>query len=83
MYVSRQELGDAYDENAMKRQLAIIAPVLIAVSLVTAGSAKAGTPQADIALLAGILDPPNSKPLGARAIPNGGQQGELHHLGRS
>jgi hypothetical protein len=43
MYVSRQELGDAYDENAMKRQLAIIAPVLIAVSLVTAGSAKAGT----------------------------------------
>jgi hypothetical protein len=74
MYVSRQELGDAYDENAMKRQLAIIAPVLIAVSLVTAGSAKAGTPQADIALLAGIPDPPNSKPLGARAIPNGGQQ---------
>jgi hypothetical protein len=58
----------------LKRQLGILAAFLIAVSSVIPCAAKAGSPQADIALLAGIPDPPNSKPLGARAIPNGGQQ---------
>jgi hypothetical protein len=38
------------------------------------GFADAELPQADIALLAGIPNPPNSKALGAGAISNGGQR---------
>jgi hypothetical protein len=58
----------------MKRLLALLAPCLMAITLVMPGFANAASPQADIALLAGIPNPPNSKPLGAGAISNGGQR---------
>jgi hypothetical protein len=44
------------------------------VTLVMSRFANAELPQADIALLAGIPNPPNSKALGAGAISNGGQR---------
>jgi hypothetical protein len=58
----------------MKRLLALLATCLMGVTLVMPGFAHAASPQADIALLAGIPNPPNSKPLGAGAISNGGQR---------
>jgi hypothetical protein len=58
----------------MKRLLALLATCLMGVTLVMPGFANAASPQADIALLAGIPNPPNSKPLGAGAISNGGQR---------
>jgi hypothetical protein len=58
----------------MKRLLALLASCLMGVTLVMSGFADAELPQADIALLAGIPNPPNSKALGAGAISNGGQR---------
>ena len=58
----------------MKRLLGILAPCLIGLLLVLPSSAKAESPQTDGALLAGIPNPPDSKPLGAGAISNGGQR---------
>ena len=42
--------------------------------LVLPSSAKAESPQTDGALLAGIPNPPDSKPIGTGAISNGGQR---------
>ena len=55
----------------MKRLIAILA---LGAASVMPFAANAGSQQTDIALLAGIPDPPNSKPLRASAIPNGGQR---------
>jgi len=58
----------------MKRLLGILAPCLIGLLLVLPSSAKAESPQTDGALLAGIPNPPDSKPIGTGAISNGGQR---------
>jgi hypothetical protein len=52
----------------------LFAPFLIGYALLISFSASAGPADTDGALLAGIPDPPNSKPLGAGAVASGGQK---------